>query len=308
MTDRIKPAREAGLLSHGRQRLSWEEIERRRDLIYRRRPELRVTSVDEALTFVNDVGLCFAFAARRSELPCLWHAVCGHRNPQMPEHIQHDWSIGLVWEAKDVLAAEKKIYYGKALRSRPTMISLALFPSFYRARGLRGEADEYVDHYRRGQLSPGAKRIMDALLRRSPQITRELRLASGLSRPSQRSEFDRAMAELQMKLLVVKVAELYEPFTFVWDLVLRRFAREVQMAQAIEPQQARLAILEKYFATVLVSSEAQITRLFAWEPAQVQQALAAMQAAQQVTEVAIEGEKKRWLLSSAWHEAKSREG
>ncbi|MGQ9852821.1 MAG: AlkZ-related protein [Candidatus Oleimicrobiaceae bacterium] len=306
MTDQVMPAGEAGLPSHGRQRLTWEQIERRRDLTYRRRPELRVTSVAEALEFINEVGLCFAFAARRSELPCLWHAVCGQRDPQMPEHIQHDWSIGLVWEAKDVLAAEKKIYYGKALRFRPTMISLALFPSFYRARGLRGEAEEYIDHHRRGQLSPGAKRIMDALVRRSPQITRELKSASGLSRPGQRSEFDRAMAELQMKLLVVKVAELYEPFTFVWDLVVRRFAPEVEMAQRLESQQARLAILEKYFATVLVSSEVQITRLFAWDPAHVQQALAAMQAAQQVTEVRIEGEKKRLLLSSAWHHGNSR--
>lgn len=296
------PAAEVGFPSHSRQRLTWEEIERRRDLIYRRRPELRVTSVDEALEFINEVGLCFAFASRRSELPCLWHAVRGQRNPQMPEHIQHDWSIGLVWEAKDVLAAEKKIYYGKALRFRPTMVSLTLFPSFYRARGLRGEAEEYIDHYRRGQLSPGAKRIMDALVRRSPQITRELRSASGLARPGQRSEFDRAMAELQMKLLVVKVAELYEPFTFVWDLVVRRFSREVEIARGLESQQARLAILEKYFSAVLVSSEAQITRLFAWDPAHVQQALAAMQAAQQVTEVSIEGEKKRLFLSSAWHQ------
>lgn len=109
-------------------RLSWEEIEQRRDRLYRRTREMRVTSVREALAFVNQVGFCFAFAAQHSELPCLGHAVCRERNPQMPEHIQHHWSIGLVWEAKDILAAEKKIYYGKTLRSRPTMISFEYFP------------------------------------------------------------------------------------------------------------------------------------------------------------------------------------
>jgi len=295
-------AGQAKPLSAPLQRLTWEEIERRRDRIYRRRKELRVTSVAEALDFVNQVGLCFAFAARRSELPCLWHAVCGERNPQMPEHIQHDWSIGLVWETKDVLAAERKIYYGKALRSRPSMISLTFFPHFYRARGLRGEADEYLEQYRRGELSPGAKRILDALVRRSPQITRELKSASGLSSPSQRGEFDRTMAELQMKFLVVKVAELYEPFTFVWDLVLRRFAQEVEMARAIEPQQARIGILEKYFATVLVSSETQITRLFGWESEDVREALSVLQAERKVTPVAIEGEPRGWLLSTSWEQ------
>ncbi|MBC7187898.1 MAG: winged helix DNA-binding domain-containing protein [Calditrichaeota bacterium] len=281
-------------------RLSWEEVEQRRDRLYRRTRELRVTSVREALAFVNQVGFCFAFAAQRSELPCLWHAVCGERNPQMPEHIQHDWSIGLVWEAKDVLAAEKKIYYGKALRSRPTMISLEYFPYFCSARGIADDAADYLHEYRRGHLSPAAKRIMDALVERSPRITRELKEASRLASPAQRYEFDRAMAELQMKLYIVKVAELYEPFTFVWDLVVRRFAAEVERARDMEPQQARTKILEKYFSTVLVSSPLHIARLFDWEPHAIRQALAELHAQGKVMEVDIEGESRNWLLSASW--------
>jgi uncharacterized protein YcaQ len=220
----------------------------------------------------------------------------------MPEHIQHDWSIGLVWEAKDVLAAEKKIYYGKALRSRPTMISLEYFPYFASTRGVTGEAADYLHAHRRGHLSPGAKRIMDALVERSPRITRELKEASRLASPAQRYEFDRAMAELQMKLYVVKVAELYEPFTFVWDLVGRRFAAELQTAQEIEPQQARTKVLEKYFSTVLVSWPGHIARLFDWELCDIRQALAELHAQGKVIEVEIAGESRSYLLSATWEE------
>ncbi|MDZ7379192.1 MAG: winged helix DNA-binding domain-containing protein [candidate division KSB1 bacterium] len=281
-------------------RVSWEEVEARRDLIYRRRNELRVSSIPEALDFVNSVGFCFAFAARHSELPCLWHAVRGERNPRLPEHIQHDWSIGLVWEAKDVLAAERKIYYGKALRSRPTMISLQFFPQFYRAQGRQGDQEEYLALYRRGVLSPAARRIMDALSKRAPQITRELKSASGLARPEDSYAFDRTMAELQMQLLVVKVAELDEPFTFVWDLVVRRFAPEVELAASISPHEAKVAILDKYFATVLVSSPRKIAQLFPWGDQEIQQALAELLRRRSVEEVAVEGEPGLWFRTTSW--------
>ncbi len=284
-------------------RLTWPEVEARRDRLFRRCKELRVTSIQAALDFVDEVGFCFAFAAKHSELPCLWHAVCGERDPHLPKHIQHDWSVGLVWEARDVLAAERKIYYGKALRSRPTMISLEFFPHFYRASGRRGELDEYRDLFRHEALRPPARRIMDALVARAPQITRELKSAAGLSRPKDRYAFDRAMAELQMQLLVVKVGELDDPFTFVWNLVTRRFAPEVAEAITIDPAEARVKILDKYFSTVLVSSPPRVARLFPWAEQDIRDALGELRTAGRVEEVEVEGEAGRWLRSASWRQS-----
>lgn len=181
-----------------------EQIESLRDYIYRRTPQRQVRTVEEALEFINEVGFCFAFAARNSELPCLWHATCGERNPQWPEHTHHDPYVSLVWVAKDALAAERKIYYGKALKRRPSMISLEYFPCFYAVSGRNEKPDDYLALYMRGELSPQAKHIMDALSESSPQTTAELKMSSGLSHPRKRYAFDRAMAELQMNLYVVK--------------------------------------------------------------------------------------------------------
>ena len=113
--------------------LDIDRLEDRRDETYRRRQSLQVTSIKEALEFVNENGVAFAFKARNSELPCLWHAACGSRAPVMPRHTHHDPALSLVWRAKDLLPFQKKIYYGKALKMTPTMISLEIFPAFLAA-------------------------------------------------------------------------------------------------------------------------------------------------------------------------------
>src|SRR5512140_1498819 len=122
---------------------TWEEVEHWRDRVHRRRPALAVTTKRQALQFINEVGYCFAFKSENSELPCLWHAACGARDPLMPEHTHHDPYISFVWEMKDVLPAEGKIYYGKLLKRRPTMVSLDYLPYFFVLSGRTGAKDEF---------------------------------------------------------------------------------------------------------------------------------------------------------------------
>ena len=91
-------------------------------------------------------------------------------------------------------------------------------------------AEDYVADYMCGQLSSEAKRIMDALLERSPLVTADIKIAAGMAHPNKRAAFDKAMAELQSKMYLVKIGEFYDPFTFLWDLVERRFEDEIQTA------------------------------------------------------------------------------
>ncbi len=250
-----------------------EQLEILRDQTYRRTPASQVHTIPEALDFVNQVGFCFAFAAKHSELPCLWHAACGERKPRYPEHTHSDPYIGLVWEAKDVLPADRKIYYGKALKNRPTMISLEYFPHFYSLKGRSNAPDAFLAEYLRGEITPDAKAIMEALSENSPQVTADLKLSSGFAHPKKRAAFDRAMAELQMKMHVVKIAEFYDPFTFLWELVSKRFEAEVEKARVISRGNAQEEILVKYFQSRLVSDPLSIQRLFGWERGEIDRAL-----------------------------------
>lgn len=235
-----------------------------RDRTYCRTKKLQVKDIKGALNFVNKTGFCFAFTSKKSELPCLWHAACGERNPVYPEHTHSDPYIGLVWRAKDVLPGQKAIYYGKALKNRPTMISLQYFPYFYRSMDHMPDDNAYIVDYMRGNLSQSARRIMDELHKHSPQVTAELKLASGYAHPAKRAIFDKAMAELQMKMFVVKIGEFYDPFTFLWDLLSIRYKEEIEQARKITLRDARKVIIQKYFNNVWVAAIASIQRLFRW--------------------------------------------
>ena len=244
---------------------TWEEIEAWRDRVHRRTPSRAITTKRQALSFVNETGFCFAFKAENSELPCLWHAACGMRDPLMPEHTHHDPAISFVWEMKNVLPSEGKIYYGKLLKKRPMMVSLEYLPYFYvlsHRTGLRGE---YQREFLKERLSVTARDIMDALEDSSPQTTKGLKLATGHLTKSSRVHFDRAMAELQEKMFLVKVAELDDPFTFVWAPLRTAYVREVRAARRFTPETARTRILERYFRNQRVSSVPAIAHLFRWD-------------------------------------------
>jgi hypothetical protein len=276
---------------------TWEEIERWRDRVHRRVPRLAVRSKEQALKFINDVGYCFAFKSENSELPCLWHAACGTRDPVMPRHTHHDPYISFVWEMKDTLPAEKKIYYGKLLKGRPTMISLEFLPHFFVLAERSGTRDEYLQEFTRGKLSAGAKEIMEALMDSWPQVTKGLKLATGMHSKGDRAAFDKAIAELQTKMFVVKVAEHYEPFTFVWAPLARVFPAEVRRARRITPEAARLKILEQYFANEFVGTVASIQRLFRWTKQEIFQALGGLQQRGTIrTDIRIEGKDHRYYV------------
>jgi hypothetical protein len=73
------------------------------------------------------------------------------------------------------------------------------------------------------------------------------------------------MAELQEKMFLVKVAELYDPFTFVWAPLRDIFPAAIRKARRMTPEDARAKILERYFRNQLVSSVPAIARLFRWQ-------------------------------------------
>ncbi|MBM2839682.1 MAG: hypothetical protein HW412_210 [Bacteroidetes bacterium] len=250
-----------------------EEIEAWRDKVHRRTSRLAVKTRKAALGFVNTVGFCFAFKSEHSESPCMWHAAVGQRTPIMPRHTHNDPYLSFVWEMKNILPAEKKIYYGKLLKNRPTMVSLDYFPYFYALSRRNGSDDEYLEEFAEGNLSVAAKSIMDALSDSSPQVTKGLKLASGLHSKADRKEFDKGIAELQRKMFIVKVAEHYDPFTFEWDVVARRFPKETRHSRKITEEQAREKILHRYFQNQLVATVTSIQRLFGWQKQDIFRAL-----------------------------------
>lgn len=273
-----------------------DQQEDRRDQTFRRRPDLRVISLEDALGFVDSSGIVFAFKSKKSELPCLWHAACGQRAPIMPRHTHHDPSIGLVWRAKDLLSVQKKIYYGKALKKIPTMISLELFPAFYSARGCTGE-EGFAILSRNGLLSLSARRIYEVLRNSPPLTTKTLKMSSGHGSPSDRYTFDRAMAELQARLLIVKISEENDPFTFIWGRLDRWLVEEVALAQGISEDDGHHQVLARYFRTVVAATPHHVEKLFRWKEESIQKNLERLQDEEIITgDVSVKDQPGTWYL------------
>ncbi len=242
-----------------------ERLERHRDHHFRRLPSRRVSSEKSALAFINQVGFCSAFTAGLG-VPCLREAIAGAREPTMPEHIQHDYAIGMTWRIKDTLPACRKVYYAKVIGGRPGFIARQMLSAFLR---LRVEPGGYRRLYECGTLTHGAKLVMDALRRHGPAETRALKLSSGYAQPRNRAAFDRAMKELQEKFLALKVEEHYEPFTYVWDTVEHRWPDAIREARSLTPAEAAYRITRRYFEVAAFGNERAIAQLLRIDPALV---------------------------------------
>src|SRR5690242_19682861 len=155
--------------------LSATHLAAARDRRFRRARALRVRSRADAARFVDAVGFCSTFYCFPEGVPCLWEAVVGRARPRWPRRSHHDAGVGLTWRLKDDLPAARRVYYGKVLKGRPLLVSLALFPAFYALARGRQRARDYTAEYTAGRLSHSARRLMDALRREHPQYTRELR-------------------------------------------------------------------------------------------------------------------------------------
>jgi hypothetical protein len=238
-------------------------LEAYRDRAFRRLPSRRVRTSRAALAFVEAVGICSTFYRFPEGLACLWEAVAGRRDPPWPRRSHHDAAVGLTWELKDRLPARRQVYYGRLLRARPVLVALDLLPAFYALVRGRQRARDYRAEYEAGRLSHTAKRLMDVLVRRRPLLTREWRAEAFMLDPRATREFDRAVAELQQALFVVKVEERYEPsFSYRWDLLEAWLPAAVREGRRLARAAAVGRIVARYLAGAGWASVGATARLF----------------------------------------------
>ncbi|HET8579025.1 MAG TPA: hypothetical protein VFO18_18150 [Methylomirabilota bacterium] len=252
-----------------------------------------------ALTFVDAVGFCSTFYRFPEGAACLWEAVAGRANPRWPRRSHHDAGIGLTWELKDTLPARRRVYYGKLVKGRPVLVALDLFPAFYAlVRGAQ-RARDYRTEYEAGRLSLTAKRLMDSLMRDSPQYTRGLRAECFMLEPSKTREFERGMAELQQGLWIVKTEERYEPtFSYRWDLLERWLPDGAAEGRRLGRLAALDRLLTRYLRGAVYSTPGLLTRLFAVPRSELEASLARLERRQALrTGVEVAGWPGRWIVT-----------
>ena len=245
---------------------------------YRRQMGLRVTTKEEAVTFVNDVGFCFLFPIQGVEMPSLWDAVAGRVVKTSSKHSGYE--IERTWGWKDDSLNKKWWYYGKLIRKKATLASLAFLPNFYALSENYGDYErDYLEEYQAGRLSAEAKAVYEALLKNGAldavRLQREARLSSNESK----GRFDKALTDLQagLKVLPVGVAEAGAwRYAFIYEILPRWLPDVPAKAGKITRSQARQAILDQYLRNVIAATERDAARVFGWTLAETRQTAEAL--------------------------------
>jgi hypothetical protein len=275
-----------------------QEVEAWRDRAFRRLPQIKVRGEKTALQFVNEVGFCFTLSDFGLPVASLYVAVCGRRHPRRPKHTHHDPEIGLTWDLKDRLPAKRLTYYGKLVKGKPTLVSLDLLPAFCALiRDGKGSGDYIVD-YRHGRMTRAAVAILEALHDAGPLVTPQLRKAVAMRDPDRTADFDRAMAELQRGLWIVKVEEIYDPdFYYRWDLLDNWLPAPVDASLELSREEAVRQLVATYLRSAVASQPRFLAGLFALGVGEIEAALRSLLADGRIRqEQRIKGLPGSWVV------------
>ena len=227
-------------------------------------PGARVSSLDQAIRFVNERGFVFFWPIKEAVLPSLWVAVAGER----PVADAHDDPGHVTWGWKDSLLGKRKWYYAKVLRRKSTLISLPTAPYFYALSENYGSPrEDYLLNYEQGLLSPEAKAIYEVLLRDGPTDTVGLRRATGMISDKSAYRFDRALLQLEgdFKILPTGVTKSGAwRYAFLYDLASNHYPELPAQAQAIKASDARRHLILKYLESVGAATLQDVSKLFGW--------------------------------------------
>ncbi len=256
------------------------DLQRYRQALVRR---FRVRTAEQCRRFVELLGFCYAFTAGPGDIHGLFDVIGTQSEDRM-------WSWAWTW--KDDLVTQRRVFYGRVLRRKPTFISLAYLPHFYALSGNVGEPDDYLMAYRSGRLTVLAKDVFEYVSRRGPVNTWELR-RQFVPRDHSGNRLHRALDELQARFLIAKVAEVEGRgnYSYIWDTFVRWMPEIIRQAGRIQSDRAAGTVLFGYLKIVGAATPQQVLDLFRWPPSQLESAAARVG----VVQASLDGE-RLWTL------------
>jgi hypothetical protein len=279
--------------------LTFDRLQQYRSHTFRHNSTDWLKTKDDAIHFVNERGYIFFWPITGITFPSLWAAVAGDR----PVPNEHDDPGHISWDWKDSLLGKHAWYYGKVLRKKATIISLAIAPNFYALSENYGSPDEdYLTIYEQGRMTQEAKAVYEALLEKGPLDTIALRKSAHLTSHESESRFNRALSDLQadFKIMPVDVVDAGSwHYSFAYDIVARHEPSLLENARFIGELDARRKILELFFRSLGAGQTREIVRLFGWKLPEIEQSISSLVSAGVINDHQhVEGLKGEWIVLS----------
>jgi hypothetical protein len=257
-------------------------------------PSKRVSSLAQAVKFVDKRGFVYFWPIKGIDLPNLWTAVAGDR----PVADKHDDPGHITWGWKDNALGKKDWYYGKILRKKATMISWDIAPYFYALSENYGSPEEdYLLIYEEGRMTQASKQVYETLLNEGAMNTIDLRRAARLANAKD-SEFNKAIEYLQsdFKVLPIGVSDAGAwKYSFIYEIVPRHFPQLPEQARVIGENEARTKLMALYFTSVGAAQEKDALKLFWWKKDFVKKAIVGLMEKRMLVEAKHPKHKGRWL-------------
>ena len=241
------------------------------------RPDKRLTTIIQAIEFVNQRGFIFFWPIKDVVMPSLWAAVAGDR----PVADEHDDPGHVTWGWKDSLLGKRRWYYGRILRKRNTIISLETAPYFYALTENYGDYEEdYLIQYEQGRMTQESRLVYEALLNEGPLDTLSLRKEAHLTGSQSNSPFNNAINSLMedFKILPVGVSDAGAwHYAHIYDITARHLPEIVEKARFIQENQARIELASQYFKSVGAARRYDLHKLFRWTDNEVDKTLTSLE-------------------------------
>lgn len=242
----------------------------------------RIATAEQCLTFVQNLGFCYAFTPGDGDLPALFSAL-----DTTDEDTRWHW----VWGWKDELALARRCYYGRVIQEKPSFVANHLLPLFYALTGNVGEEDDHRRHFAEGRLTPLAVRVYEHIASRGPTDSGTLR-AQFIAQGKSSHQLDRALAQLSELLLIARSgvqSRGRNRWQYIWDLFTRHLPEAAEAGAAIPSREAAAVILERYLQLVCAQEVAVAQRMFGWERSRFEGAVRQLEAAGRIRRGQIEG-------------------
>lgn len=220
----------------------------------------RVRNATQLVAMVDALGFCFAFTGESSyPVPACFDHLSTNDDGK-----KWEW----MWPWKDELAEKKKLYYGRLLVKKPTFVSMKTLPVFYATFGRAGEADDHLDDVRAGRLTDLARRVIEYLATHGETQKKRMRADLGIESKEGRSDYEKALEELQRLMYVARVkavGERSDDYNYTYDLFVRRYPETVKAAEKLSSNDATAALLRRLLELAGGVTPKQVTRLFDWD-------------------------------------------
>jgi hypothetical protein len=234
-----------------------------------------VTTLADAVKFIDAAGFCMLFPVANVPLPSLYCAVTGR---DAHDGIVFDKHFETIWHWKDELPRRRRAHYAKYFRGKGTFISRQQLPNFLAMREAAAAPSDHQRFYRQGRIHDDARLIWQALADHGPLATLELRHACKMETTAGNVRFKRAILDLQCLVVVSHFGSEQETGAWAsgkYELTSRAFPDETAAAFEIGPHKARAKLTSKFAELNPGAQAMQLARLFGWTKAQAEAALEA---------------------------------